>query len=101
MASAEAHDVAHSPAAVVGTLPEPQEIQGDARRWREVSPGMFLGITDLRLDTPLAYHSHTFPAICLSVVLEGFATNTTRASKAGSARTRSGSPPPANACRRA
>ncbi|MGQ3214555.1 helix-turn-helix domain-containing protein [Shinella sp.] len=83
MASAEAHDVTRSSAAAVGILPEPEEMQGDARRWREVGPGMFLGVTDLRLDTPLAYQSHTFPAICLSVVLEGFATNTTEGIEGG------------------
>lgn len=83
MASAGAHDATRSLAAAVDTLPEPEEIQGDARRWREVSPGMFLGVTDLRLDKPLVYQSQTFPAICLSVVLEGFATNTTEGIEGG------------------
>ncbi|MCZ7472103.1 AraC family transcriptional regulator [Agrobacterium sp. O3.4] len=78
----EAHDFAGS-LEDAGILEERMEMQGDTRRWREVSPGMFLGTTDLRLDTPLAYQSHTFPAICLSVVLEGFATNTTEGIEGG------------------
>ncbi len=57
--------------------------QGEARRWREVSPGMFLGATDLRVDEPLVYRSRTFPAICLSVVLEGYATNMTEGIEGG------------------
>lgn len=66
-----------SPADNVVSLTEQEEMQGDMRCWREVSPGMFFGVTDLHLDKPLVYQSCTFPAICLSVVLEGFATNTT------------------------
>ncbi|WP_312364612.1 AraC family transcriptional regulator [Ensifer sp.] len=57
--------------------------QGETRRWREVSPGMFLGATDLRVDEPLVYRSRTFPAICLSVVLEGYATNMTEGLEGG------------------
>lgn len=62
---------------------EPAEMQGETRRWREVGPGMFLGVTDLSLEQPLAYQSRTFPAICLSVVLEGYATNTTEGVEGG------------------
>lgn len=57
--------------------------QGETRRWREVGPGMFLGATDLRVDDPLVYRSQTFPAICLSVVLEGLATNLTEGLEGG------------------
>lgn len=57
--------------------------QGETRRWREVSPGMFLGATDLRVDEPLVYRSRTFPAICVSVVLEGYATNMTEGLEGG------------------
>lgn len=64
-------------------MEEPAEMQGESRRWREVGPGMFLGITDLLLERPIAYQSRTFPAICLSVVLEGYATNTTEGIEGG------------------
>lgn len=64
-------------------ITEPAEMQVDSRRWREVGPGMFLGVTDLLLEQPLAYQSRTFPAICLSVVLEGYATNTTEGIEGG------------------
>lgn len=64
-------------------MAEPAEMQGDSRRWREVGPGMFLGVTDLSLEQSLAYQSRTFPAICLSVVLEGYATNTTEGIEGG------------------
>lgn len=57
--------------------------QGEARRWREVGPGMYLGATDLHVDEPLVYRSRTFPAICLSVVLEGYATNMTEGLEGG------------------
>ncbi len=83
MAVAETRDHAATSPEAAGALQDPAEMRGDARRWREVSPGMFLGATDLRLDTPLAYQSRTFPAICLSVVLEGFATNTTEGIEGG------------------
>ena len=68
---------------VAAAIVEPEEMQGESRRWREVSPGMFLGVTDLSLERPLAYQSRTFPAICLSVVLEGYATNTTEGIEGG------------------
>lgn len=45
------------------------------RRWRMVRPGMAIGVMDLQLEEPFVYNSQTFPALCLSVVIEGFATN--------------------------
>ncbi|MBT9372929.1 AraC family transcriptional regulator [Rhizobium sp. CSW-27] len=55
----------------------------EARRWRQVKPGMSMGIMDLQLDAPIRYESRTFPAICLSVVLEGFAINNMEALEGG------------------
>ncbi|MEP7454229.1 AraC family transcriptional regulator [Phyllobacterium sp. SB3] len=53
------------------------------RTWREVRPGMFIGLTDFALSEPLTYTSKTFPALCLSVVLEGYATNNTQGIEGG------------------
>ncbi|MEM9631893.1 MAG: AraC family transcriptional regulator [Pseudomonadota bacterium] len=47
----------------------------DGRRWKQVRPGMHFGVLDMQLDEPLHFESRTFPAVCLSVVLEGYATN--------------------------
>ena len=66
-----------------GTAMETEALMAESRRWREVSPGMFLGVTDLTLEHQLSYQSQTFPAICLSVVLEGYATNTTQGIEGG------------------
>ena len=66
-----------------GTVLETEALMAESRRWREVSPGMFLGVTDLTLEHQLSYQSQTFPAICLSVVLEGYATNTTQGIEGG------------------
>lgn len=53
----------------------PDPFAAGGRRWREVRAGMMLGLIDLELNEPFVYNSHTFPALCLSVVLEGLATN--------------------------
>lgn len=47
----------------------------NGRRWKQVRPGLHFGILDMLLDKPLLFESRTFPAVCLSVVLEGYATN--------------------------
>lgn len=53
------------------------------RCWRQVKPGMNIGITDLQLDMPYRFESQTFPAVCLSVVLEGYATNNKKTVEGG------------------
>ncbi|MDQ0420272.1 AraC-like DNA-binding protein [Peteryoungia aggregata LMG 23059] len=55
----------------------------EARRWRQVKPGMSIGVMDVQLEVPVRYESRTFPAICLSVVLEGFAINNMEALEGG------------------
>jgi AraC-like DNA-binding protein len=45
------------------------------RYLHEVRPGMTLVVTDMMVEQPLVYNSTTFPALCMSVVLEGYATN--------------------------
>lgn len=44
-----------------------------SRFWREIRSGLFLGLTSIDLAAPLPVVSRTFPAICLSVVLDGLA----------------------------
>ncbi|ATN37352.1 hypothetical protein ACO34A_26665 (plasmid) [Rhizobium sp. ACO-34A] len=61
----------------------PAGLAEDARRWRQVRPGMSIGVMDVQLEAPVRYESRTFPAICLSVVLEGFATNNMEAIEGG------------------
>lgn len=70
----QAENVAH---------PASAGLADEARRWRQVKPGMSIGVMDVQLPAPVRYESRTFPAICLSVVLEGFATNNMEAVEGG------------------
>lgn len=65
------------------TDPVSAGLADEARRWRQVKPGMSIGIMDVQLEAPVRYESRTFPAICLSVVLEGYATNNMEALEGG------------------
>ena len=54
-----------------------------SRRWRELRKGLFFGLTVMDLDAALPVVSCTFPAICLSVVLDGIAIDDGGAVQAG------------------
>lgn len=65
----------------VGML-DPALLAG-GRRWHTVRPGMMLGLTNMVFEQPLVYDSRTFPVLCLSVVLEGYATNNIQGMEGG------------------
>lgn len=80
-AQAQEADLAHFEAA----LRTPRAIDQSSSRIRnvQVQPGLSVLTADLRLTKPALVESETFPAVCLSIVLEGYAEGRTKSLETG------------------